>query len=60
MKKYFDYLDELRDSGKTNMFGAIPYLQERFLELRYDRKRAGDVLLAWMDSYQERQGEDGC
>ena len=23
---YFDYLNKLRDSGKTNMFGAAPYL----------------------------------
>ena len=24
--RYFIYLDGLRESGKTNMFGAVPYL----------------------------------
>ena len=29
-KKYFEFLDELREAGQTNMFGAIPYLQNKF------------------------------
>ena len=29
-EEYFDYLDNLRESGVTNMFGASPYLQEAF------------------------------
>ena len=28
--EYFEFLNELRDSGVTNMFGAAPYLQEAF------------------------------
>lgn len=28
-----DYLDELRESGETNMFGAGPYLDAQFPEL---------------------------
>ena len=28
--KYFDWLEDLRKSGITNMFGAVPYLQTRF------------------------------
>ena len=28
MKQYFDYLDALRESGVTNMYGAVPYLQQ--------------------------------
>lgn len=55
MEKYFKYLEELRRSGETNMFGAGPFLQEKFPELRYDRKRATEVLLAWMKSFQEEQ-----
>ena len=39
MEKYFDFLDDLRDSGETNMFGAAPYLQAEFPELRGDRKK---------------------
>lgn len=34
-QKYFDYLERLRQSGETNMYGAAPYLQEEFPELRY-------------------------
>jgi hypothetical protein len=26
----FDFLDNLRDSGVTNMFGARPYLERQF------------------------------
>ena len=25
-QKYFDYLERLRQSGETNMYGAVPYL----------------------------------
>lgn len=28
--EYFEYLDELRESGVTNMFGAAPYLVSEF------------------------------
>ena len=53
MKKYFDYLNALRDSGETNMYGALPYLQRRFPELGYDRNTANEILSAWMDSFRE-------
>ena len=33
-QKYFDYLEQLRQSGETNMYGAASYLQEEFPELR--------------------------
>ena len=46
LKKYFDYLDHLRDSGATNMFGAVPYLQKKFPELGFDKARAREVLMA--------------
>ena len=45
MEEYFDYLDELRDSGRTNMFGAMPYLESRF---QLDRDTSKLVLIAWM------------
>jgi hypothetical protein len=44
--KYFLYLNELRESGQTNMFGARPYLQEAF---GIDREEASKVLTAWME-----------
>ena len=52
MKKYFDYLDALRDSGVTNMYGAVPYLQQEFPELSYDHAQAVYILREWMAHYQ--------
>jgi hypothetical protein len=46
---YFQYLDELCESGATNMFGARPYLMEEFPELKEDRgKEAMAILQEWM------------
>lgn len=47
---YFAYLDQLRESGVTNMMGAVPYLQAEFPELAKDRLRAKQVLVAWMEA----------
>ena len=44
-KQYHIYLDELRDSGVTNMFGAAPYLQEEF---GLEKKEAKEILLEWI------------
>ncbi len=52
MKKYFDYLDDLRKSGRVNIYGAVPFLLEKFPELFGDAKRAAAILKAWMDSYR--------
>ena len=46
-----DYLDELRDSGRTNMFGATPYLMDEF---DLSRKEAMSVLRHWMDTFAAR------
>lgn len=54
MEKYFRYLERLRDSGKVNMFGAVPYLQKEFPELGFDGNRAQEILVAWMDSFEEK------
>ncbi len=48
MEKYFDYLEQLRQTGVINMFGAVPYLQDAFPELAHDRTRAIQILQAWM------------
>ena len=58
MEKYFSYLEELRKSGAINMFGSSSYLQKHFPELRHDSRRAHEILQVWMDSYQQRQGEE--
>ncbi len=44
----FLYLEELRESGQTNMFGAVPYLVERF---EMSKEKARDMLSLWMKSY---------
>jgi len=53
MAEYFAYLERLRESGETNMYGAVPYLQREFPELAFDRSRAHEILTAWMRSYDE-------
>lgn len=57
MKKYFDYLDCLRESGVTNMFGAVPFLQQEFPELSFDHAQAVYILREWMESHVN--GGDG-
>jgi len=47
-EEYFQYLDVLRESGVTNMFGAGPYLQQAF---DLDRREARKVLSEWMNQY---------
>ena len=59
-QKYFDYLERLRQSGETNMYGAAPYLQSEFPELRYDRNKAGDILLAWIRTFDKREDDTSC
>src|SRR5690348_8925471 len=44
----FRYLDMLRESGVTNMFGAGAYLQR---DLGLSRGDAHDVLRMWMSSF---------
>lgn len=52
-----EFLDDLRESGDTNMFGARPYIENRFEDLT--SKEASKVLLYWMSSFSERQGLTG-
>lgn len=42
------YLDELRDSGVTNMFGADRYVVSKF-DLTIDEAR--DIVTYWMKSF---------
>jgi hypothetical protein len=46
----FAYLDALRKSGVTNMFGAGQYLQRDFNMERY---KAKEVVLAWMNQFSK-------
>jgi len=42
------FLDELRESGIVNMFGASPYLREVF---DLDKTEARQVLSYWMKTF---------
>lgn len=46
--KYWQFLEKLRESGVTNMFGAAPYLQSAF---DISHKEAVSILVDWMDNY---------
>ena len=52
MHDHLSYLDDLRDSGETNMFGAAPYLKREFPDLT--RNDARDIVLYWMATFDER------
>jgi len=54
-KKYYEYLDELRKSGRTNMFGATSFLIKTFPEL--DKGKAKDILADWMNTFEDRHGK---
>lgn len=54
MEEFFVYLDELRESGDTNMYGAGSYLEDEF---SMNRKTASYVLKQWMDTFSERHPE---
>jgi len=44
----FEFLDGLRESGITNMFGAAPYVQE---ELGVDKSTSRKLHTLWMETY---------
>ena len=50
-KEHKEYLDSLRESGITNMFGAAPYLQPAFPELSIKESR--EILSEWMRTFGE-------
>ena len=45
-----EYLNELRDSGVTNMFGAAPYVATAFDMPRTEARR---ILSLWMNNFNE-------
>lgn len=49
---HLTYLDDLRQTGVTNMFGARPYLMDVFPTLA--PQAAGAILAHWMKTYLER------
>lgn len=48
LTKFFEFLDELRESGETNMYGAGSYLQNEYW---ISRKAASEILATWMKTF---------
>jgi hypothetical protein len=46
------FLDDLRESGATNMFGACPYLMDKFPNLA--KVQASAILAYWMKTFSIR------
>lgn len=51
---HYIFLEKLRRSGKTNMFGAVPYIT---VEFGCSHKEAEDILLDWMKNYKQSDYE---
>jgi hypothetical protein len=49
--EHLTYLDDLRVSGETNMWGAGAWLTDEF---GITRRQASVILTYWMDSFVER------
>ncbi len=51
---YWLFLEELRKSGVTNMYGAAPYLMEAF---DISKNEAIKILADWMRNYDRKDYE---
>ena len=49
-QEVFNFLNELRLSGATNMFGATPYIQREYPCL--SEREAKSYLMNWMTSFE--------
>ena len=50
-EEHLEYLDELRESGITNMGGAAPFVKDEF---SLTTKQAREILMYWMQTFGER------
>lgn len=51
-EEHLAYLDNLRESGTTNMFGCVEYIRSQF---DLNKTDATDILTHWMKTFEERQ-----
>ena len=49
-KQMFDYLNDLRNFGETNMLGSGPFLVEEF---GISNAEARQVLMKWIENFNE-------
>lgn len=50
-EEHLTYLDDLRESGITNMFGAAPYLAQNF---GLTNQASREILVYWMKTFKQR------
>lgn len=53
---YFEFLDDLRQSGSINMFGAAPYLAAEYPDL--GKNNARSVLTLWQNTFSDEPLEE--
>lgn len=51
-EEHLEFLDDLREDGITNMFGAAPFLQREFPDLT--KREAREILIDWMRTFESR------
>ena len=51
LNKHLEFLDNLRESGVTNMYGAGGYIRDAF---DVSRKESSEILAYWMKTFTER------
>lgn len=56
LDEHLEYLDELRESGQVNMFGAQRFLRDDF---GLEPRAAVVILRYWMDTFAERHRGGG-
>lgn len=49
-QEVFEYLNDLRESGATNMFGAPPYVEQRFSMSKSESRK---LVSLWMNNFNE-------
>ena len=49
-KRVFQYLNDLRLSGETNMFGAGQYIERKF---KISKRYASELLDSWMFNFSD-------
>ena len=49
------YLEEFRESGLTNMFGAVPYIEDSF---QVNKSLAKKLLDTWIENHDTRNDKN--
>ena len=52
-EQHLEFLDDLREGGSINMYGAGPELIKAYPDL--DRHQATKIVTYWMQTFKERQ-----